>query len=116
MLRRNVVEVRRFQDYLQAKNQSVQNLLEDMAQKKHEQHQLQTQTQNQFPYESQGVTDHEPWAADQWFCKSCVEMLVIGTSYQWWEEERARVKVALPGMFPIYLSEGDSQLIGLVWA
>ena len=97
MLRRNAVEARRFQNYLQTTNQSVQNVLEALARLKHEQHQLQTQTQNQFGYESQGVTDHQPWAEDEWFCWSCVEMLVIGTCYQWWEEERARVKDTLPG-------------------
>ena len=97
ILSRNPVEAHRFQSYLQAKNQSVQNVLEGLVRKKHEQHQLQSQTQNQFMYESQGVTDHEPWAEDQWFCRSCVEILVIGTCYQWWEEERARSKDTLPG-------------------
>ena len=97
MLRRNVVEARRFQSYLQTTNHSVQDVLGELARLKHEQHQLQTQTQNQFGYESQGVTDHQPWAEDEWFCKGCVEILVIGTCYQWWEEERARVKDTLPG-------------------
>ena len=105
ILRRNPVEAGRFQRYMQLKNQSVQNVLGELARVKHEQHQL--QTQNQFMYESQGVTDHEPWAADQWFCKSCVEMLVIGTFYQWWEEERARVKGTLPGT-PIFRYEGET--------
>jgi hypothetical protein len=97
MLRTNPVEGSRFQSCLQAKGWSAQNVVEELARMKHEQHQLQTQSQNQFMYESQGVTDHEPWAADQWVCKNCVEMLVIGTCYQWWEEERARVKDTLPG-------------------
>lgn len=115
MLCQNPVEARRFQSYLQMKNQSVQNVLEEMVQMKYEQLQMQTQTQNQFMYESQGVVDHEPWAADQWFCRTCLELLVLGTCYEWWEKERARVKDTLPGMLFI-LDEGDSQLIVLVWA
>lgn len=105
MLRRNPVEAHRFQGYLQMKNHSVQHVLEELAQRKHEQHQFQAQAQNQFIYESQGATDHEPWATDQWFCKSCVELLVIGTCYQWWEEERARVKDTLPGTLIFHLDE-----------
>jgi len=116
MLRRNPVEAGRFQWYLQTKNQSVQNVLEELARLKHEQHQLHAQTQNQFVYESQGVTDHQPWAPDQWFCKGCVDMLVIATCYQWWEEERARVKATLPGTLIIHLGEEDGQLIVFLWA
>jgi len=115
MLSRNPVEAGRFQSYLQSKNQSVQNVLEELARLKHEQHQLHNQTQNQFAYESQGVADHQPWAEDQWFCKSCVEMLVIGTCYQWWEEERARVKDTLPGTLMFHMDEGESRLIVFLW-
>lgn len=108
MLRQNPVEAHRFQAYLQMRNHSVKSVLEELAQTKHEQYTLQTQNQGQFVYESQGATDHEPWAADQWFCKNCVEMLVIGTCYQWWEEERARVKDTLPGTLIFHLDEEET--------